>query len=121
MPFANNKKFIVVSINLNNELKYEWNFSLPRIKIQITRFINYIIKEIFEEIDRLNVNNFKIIKDDNKYKLWIEFEILRKLNELYIEYNKLNKDDILKEIIKNKNNEINIIKDELNQYKNINK
>ena len=60
----------------------------------------------------------------------IEFEILRKINELYIEleeYNKLNKDDILKEIIelkeiiKNKDNEIKLIKDELNQYKNINK
>ena len=123
------KNFIVVSIYLNNELKYEGNISLPRIQIQITTFINYNIKEIFEEINRLNVNNYKIIKDNNKYKLRIEFEILRKINELYIEleeYNKLNKDDILKEIIelkeiiKNKDNEIKILKDELNQYKNIN-
>ena len=74
----------------------------------------------------MNVNNFKLIKDYNKYKLIIEFWKLRKINELYIEleeYNKLNKDDILKEIIelkeiiKNKDNEIKIIKDELNQYK----
>ena len=123
------KNFIVVSIYLNNELKYEGNISLPRIQIQITTFINYNIKEIFEEINRLNINNYKIIKDNNKYKLRIEFEILRKINELYIEleeYNKLNKDDILKEIIelkeiiKNKDNEIKILKDELNQYKNIN-
>ena len=123
------KNFIVVSIYLNNELKYEGNISLPRIQIEITTFINYNIKEIFEEINRLNVNNYKIIKDNNKYKLRIEFEILRKINELYIEleeYNKLNKDDILKEIIelkeiiKNKDNEIKILKDELNQYKNIN-
>ena len=123
------KNFIVVSLYINNKIKYEGNISLPRIQIQISTFINYNIKEIFEEINRLNVNNYKIIKDNNKYKLRLEFEILRKINELYIEleeYNKLNKDDILKEIIelkeiiKNKDNEIKILKDELNQYKNIN-
>ena len=58
------------SLEINNE----GNISLPRIQIQITTFINYNIKEIFEEINRLNVNNYKIIKDNNKYKLRIEFE-----------------------------------------------
>ena len=78
------KNFIVVSIYLNHELKYEGNISLPRIQIEITTFINYNIKEIFEEINRLNINNYKIIKDNNKYKLRIEFEILRKIKFLKI-------------------------------------
>ena len=120
------KNFIVVSLYINNEIKYEGNISLPRIQIQISTFINYNINDIFEEINILNINNFKLIKIDNKYKLKIEFIILRKINELYIEleeYNILNKDDILKEIIqlkeiiKNKDNEIKLLKNELNQYK----
>ena len=123
------KNFIVVSLYINNEIKYEGNISLPRIQIQISTFINYNINDIFEEINILNINNFKLIKIDNKYKLKIEFIILRKINELYIEleeYNKLNKDDILKEIIQlkeiinNKDNEIKSLKNELNQYKTIN-
>ena len=123
------KNFIVVSLYINNEIKYEGNISLPRIQIQISTFINYNINDIFEEINILNINNFKLIKIDNKYKLKIEFIILRKINELYIEleeYNKLNKDDILKEIIQlkeiinNKDNQIKSLKNELNQYKTIN-
>ena len=123
------KNFIVVSLYINNKIKYEGNISLPRIQIQISTFINYNINDIFEEINILNINNFKLIKIDNKYKLKIEFIILRKINELYIEleeYNKLNKDDILKEIIKlkeiinNKDNQIKSLKNELNQYKTIN-
>ena len=123
------KNFLVVSLYINNEIKYEGNISLPRIQIQISTFINYNINDIFEEINILNINNFKLIKIDNKYKLKIEFIILRKINELYIEleeYNKLNKDDILKEIIQlkeiinNKDNEIKSLKNELNQYKTIN-
>ena len=123
------KNFIVVSLYINNEIKYEGNISLPRIQIQISTFINYNINDIFEEINILNINNFKLIKIDNKYKLKIEFIILRKINELYIEleeYNILNKDDILKEIIQlkeiinNKDNEIKSLKNELKQYKTIN-
>ena len=119
----------MVSLYINNEIKYEGNISLPRIQIQISTFINYNINDIFEEINILNINNFKLIKIDNKYKLKIEFIILRKINELYIEleeYNKLNKDDILKEIIQlkeiinNKDNQIKSLKNELNQYKTIN-
>ena len=38
-------------------------------QIQISTFINYNINDIFEEINILNINNFKLRKTDNIYKL----------------------------------------------------
>ena len=62
----------------------------------------------------------------NIYKLKIEFIILRKKRYIYIELNNnnnLNENDYineiskLKEIIKNKDNQIKLLEEELNKYK----
>ena len=115
----------ILNISLyNNILKYEGNIILNKIQNQIGAFNDYNINEIFEEINILNNNNFILIKEnDNKYKLKIEFIILRRKKYLYIKlYN--NKEDYikyiseLKEIIKMKDEEIKLLKDKLNKYKN---
>ena len=69
-----------ISLYLNNNiLKYEGNITLNKIQNQIGAFNDYNINEIFEEINILNNNNFKIIKEkNNEYKLRIKFIILRR-------------------------------------------
>ena len=63
-------------------------------------------------------NNFKIIKENNEYKLRIKFIILRRKKYLYINLynnNNIDKNDLikyiseLKEIIKNKNEKIKLL------------
>ena len=53
-----------LSLN-NNILKYEGNITINKIRNQIGAFDEYNINEIFEEINILNNNNFKIIKEKN--------------------------------------------------------
>jgi len=120
------KEILNISLYINNNiLKYEGNIILNKIQNQIGAFNDYNINEIFEEINILNNNNFKLIKDDyNKYKLKIKFIILRRKKYLYINlYNDIKEDYIkyiseLKEIIKIKDEEIKLLKKKLNKYKN---
>jgi len=121
------KQILNISLYINNNiLKYEVNITLNKIQNQIGAFNDYNINEIFEEINILNNNNFKIIKENNnKYKLKIEFIILRRKKYLYINlYN--NKEDYikyiseLKEIIKMKDEEIKLLKDKLKKNEEIN-
>ena len=72
------EELININIYLDNKLKYKGNIYLEKIQIQIKTFLDYNINEIYEEINKLNNNNFKIIKENNKYKLKIQFIILRK-------------------------------------------
>ena len=60
------RNFIQVSLYLDNKLKYEGNISLQNIQNQIFLFYNNNINEIFEEINNLSKDNFKIRKIDNK-------------------------------------------------------
>ena len=90
-------------------MKYEGNITLNKVHNQIETFNDYNMNEIFEEINILNKNNFKLIKENNnKYKLKIKFIILRRKKYLYINLydNNIDKNDFinyikeLKEIIK---------------------
>ena len=120
-----------ISIYLNNNiLKYEGNLKLNKIQNQIGAFNNYNIDEIFEEINILNKNHFKIIKEKNEYILRIKFIILRRKQYLYIKLyndNNIDKNDLikyilkLKEIIKNKNEKIKLLKNKVNKQNNKNK
>ena len=121
------KQILNISLYINNNiLKYEGNITLNKIQNQIGAFNDYNINEIFEEINILNNNNFILIKENNnKYKLKIEFIILRRKKYLYTKlYNDNNKEDYikyiseLKEIIKMKDEEIKLLKDKLNKNKN---
>ena len=118
-----------ISVYLNNNiLKYEGNITLNKIQNQIGAFNDYNINEIFEEINILNNNNFKIIREkNNKYKLKIKFIILRRKKYLYINLynnNNIDKNDLikyileLKEIIKNKDEKIKLLQNELNKQNN---
>ena len=78
------EEIINIKIYLDNKLKYKGNIFLEKIQIQIKTFFDYNINEIFEEINKLNNNNFSIIKENNKHKLKIKFIILRKKKYLYI-------------------------------------
>lgn len=75
------------SLYLEDKLKYRGNIFLEKIQCQIKAFFDYNINEIFYEINQLNDDNFSIIKEDNKYKLKIEFTILRKSINLIIDLN----------------------------------
>ena len=118
------EELININIYLDNKLKYKGNIILEKIQIQIKTFLDYNINEIFEEINKLNNNNFKIIKENNKYKLKIKFIILRRKKYLYINLNE-NKD--YENIIKEKDNiilklkeKIKLLEDKLNNKTNNN-
>ena len=118
------KEILNISININNNT-YEGNIRLNKIQNQIETFNHYNISEIFEEINILNNDNFKLIKENNdKYKLKIKFIILRRKKYLYINLynnnNNLDKNDLikyitkLKEIIKIKDKKIKELENKLN-------
>ena len=121
-------KFIQVSLFSENLLKHQGNIHLSKIQTQIYALADYSIKEVFEEINSLDKDNFSIVIDNNKYQLKIEFIILRRKKYIYIDLNEninLKENDLiktiseLKEIIKNKDDKIKLLEKELNKYKSI--
>jgi len=97
------EEIININIYLDNKLKYLGNIFLEKIQIQIKAFLDYNINEIFEEINKLDNNNFSIIKENNKYKLKIKFIILRRKKYLYINLNSNNNNnEYYENIIKEK-------------------
>jgi len=93
------EELIYINIYLDNKLKYKGNIFLE--KIQIKTFLDYNINEILEEINKLNNNNFKIIKENNKHKLKIKFIILRRKKYLLINLNENNNNNNNKEYYEN--------------------
>ena len=118
-------EILKICIYINNN-KYEGNITLNKIQNQIETFNDYNINEIFEEINILNNNNFKLIKENDKYKLKIKFIILRRKKYLYINLynNDIDKNNLikyiseLKEIIRTKNKKIKLLENKLNKYSN---
>ena len=102
---------IQTNIYLDKILKYKGNIYLEKIQSQIKTFLDYNLYEIFDEIYQLEPNNFSIIKISKKYKLNIEFLILRKKKNIIIDLNEKVNDDIINDLI---NNYENIIKEKDN-------
>ena len=131
---------IDVSIFLLNSLKFKGKITLEKIKNQIFYFSESNIKEIYEEIIQLELDNFSIIKENDKYKLKIKIIILNKENCLLIDLienkdiNLINNEIInfyesiikekentiskLREIIKFKDEKINSLKEQLKYIQN---
>ena len=109
------EELINVNIYLDNKLKYKGNICLEKIQIKIKTFLDYNINEIFEEINKLNNNNFIIIKENNKYILKIKFIILRRKKYLYINLNEnnINNKDYYENKIKEKDNIIFELKEKI--------
>ena len=59
----------------NNKIKYKGRIHIYNIQYQLG-VLYYDIDHIFNSIYILNSNKFKLIKDNNKYKLQIEIIIL---------------------------------------------
>ena len=59
----------------NNKIKYKGHIHIYYIQYQLG-LLNYNIGYIFNSIYISNNNKFKLMKDDNKYKLQIELIIL---------------------------------------------
>ena len=134
---------IHVSIFLLNSLKYKGSISLDKIKKQIS-FSDININEVLQELNLLDLYNFSIIKENDKYKLKIKFIILRKEKNLKIDLEE-NKDSTnisnndlisyyeniikekdntiseLKEIIKFKDEKIKALEDQLKNNKKVEK
>ena len=116
----------------NNIIKYKGQIHIYNIQNNLG-ILNYNINDIFDSIYILNNNKFNLIKDLNKYILEIEFIILNKRRyiniDLYDIYNNINNSENeyiksineLKEIIKEKDNKIKLLQEELNSYKYNNK
>ena len=109
------EELININIYLNNKLKYKGSIYLENIQIQIKALLDYNINEIYEEIKYLDNKNFKIIKENNKYKLKIKFIVLRRKKYLYINlYNGNNKDkEYYENKIKEKDNIIYELKEKI--------
>ena len=126
------EELIQANLFLDKKIKFRGIIFLEKIQSQIKAFFDYNINEIFEEINQLNPKYFSIIKEKNKYKLKIEFIILRKKRNIIIDLNETKiKEDInninyenmikekdniifaLQEKIKKENNDI------INNYENI--
>ena len=120
-------ELIQANLFIDNTLKYKGNIFLEKIQFQIKTFFDYNIYEIFEEIKELKSDNFSIIKEYNKYKLIIEFTILRKKRNMIIDlsknkkYEDLNYENIIKEkdnIIIKLREKIKKLEEKLNQKEN---
>ena len=117
------KEYLVISID--SLFKYKGYAHLSEIKNQIS-FGYCDINDIFEKINLLDKDNFSLIKENDKYYFIIKFEINSKEKDLIINLDEnininLSKDELvtyileLKEIIKNKDEEVKILKDKLNK------
>ena len=117
------EEFIQTNLFLDNKLKYKGDIFLEKIQSQIKTFLDYNIKEILEEINQLNSNNFSLIKENNKYKLKIEFIILRKKRILIIDLNENKKEitinDNYENKIKEKDNIISEFTEKIKKQNNI--
>ena len=119
------KDFIQISLFINDNNKQEGRIHLSQIQNQIFTFMSYNINEIFEDINLLNERSFSVIKKEDKYILKIEFIILRKKQYLEIELiSNINNNDLiqtiteLKQIIQEKDNEINALKNDIKELNN---
>ena len=122
-----------ITLNLQDELKYEGRISLSNIQNQLPVFNDYQLEEIFYIISRLNISSFKLIKELNKFILKIEFNILNRKKYLSIilgENGDIKTNDLIKNIselkemitakdniIKSKDKVIKALKDELKEYR----
>ena len=70
------KNFLVISFD--SSFIYEGYIHLSEIRSLITAFSDYNINEIFEEINLLDIWNFSMVREQDKYKLKIKFIICRK-------------------------------------------
>ena len=121
------KEFLHVSLYDNNVLKYKGYLHISNIQNSLGIY-NFNIDDIFNEVRDLNNDKFNLIKDINKYQLKIEFKILNKKRNINIDLNENDNQNIknndfiktineLKEIIKMKDNRIQLLEEELNKYK----
>ena len=106
----------------NNKIKYKGRIHIYNIQYQLG-VLNYNIDYIFNSIYILNKNKFKLIKENNKYKLQIELIILSKKSYINIElYDNINNNnEYIKDIIQAIENKIKLLNEELNKYKNMKK
>ena len=106
----------------NNKIKIEGQIHIYYIQCKLG-VLNYNIDDIYKTIYILNKNKFKLIKNDNKYQLQIDFIILSKKKYININlYDKINNNnEYINEIINAIENKIKLLNEELNKYKNMNK
>ena len=104
------------------EIKYKGRIHIYEIENKLS-VLNFNIDNIFNSIYILNNNKFKLIKNDNKYKLQIELIILTQKRYIDIDlYDNINNNnEYINEIIKAIENKIKLLNEELNKYKNMNK
>ena len=89
----------ILNITLyNNKIDYEGNLTLNTIQNQIGAFYDFNnIYEIFEEINKLKINDFTLQKEnENKFKLKLKFLIFRRIKYLHIDLYDKNKEQYIK-------------------------
>jgi len=99
-------QYLHVYIYDNNIIKYKGYIHIVNIQYNLGVY-KYDIKDIFNDIYKLNNDKFKLIKDINKYKLQIKFIIFNKMRYININLYDNNTND------NNYINEINALKVEI--------
>ena len=96
----------------NNKIKYKGRIHIYYIQYQLG-VLYYNIDNIFNSIYILNKNKFKLIKENNKYKLRIELIILTQKRYIDIDlYDNINNNnEYINEIIKAIENKIKLLKE----------
>ena len=118
-------KFFQASIyDSDNTLLHQGDIHVNRIRAQIYAFTDVRIGEIFDEINKLENDKFKLLKEQKK--LQIEFTILDRkkyiticLNDDISNYDYIRTIKELKEQIKDKNNRIKIYEEIFSKHKKI--
>ena len=118
-------KFFQASIyDSDNTLLHQGDIHVNRIRAQIYAFTDVRIGEIFDEINKLENDKFKLLKEQKK--LQIEFTILDRkkyiticLNDDISNYDYIRTIKELKEQIKDKNNRIKIYEEIFSKQKKI--
>ena len=124
------KEYLFAYIYDNDIIKYKGNMHIVNIQYHLGVY-KYNIYNLFNDIYELNHDKFKLIQDINKNKLRIEFNIFNKkryINITLYNYNNNDNDNDkdyfkiikeIKEIIKEKDNKIKLLQEELIQLKTI--
>ena len=120
------KEYLNAYIYDKDIIKYKGHIHIVNIQYHLGLY-KYDIYNLFNDIYELNNDKFKLIKDINKNELRIEFNIFNKKRYIKINlYNDNDNDDDndyfktikeIKEIIKEKDDKIKVLQDELIQLK----
>ena len=87
---SNDEQNINIIVEDENMPKYNGNISLKDIYKAFPLFNDYTMKDIFANLEDLKDDKFQIIKEENKFKLNILINVLKKRKTFNYRYSRSN-------------------------------